>query len=323
MISPSLSPVHSEDSEIERPSELGPLLVICACYLVAGAKFFIFINRYSVNLFFWDHWDFENGPLFEHHSLWQIFRWQHGPPRLGVGALMSALVDPLFHWSSRAQAFEAGILVLLASLCALWLKWRLWRRVEYFDAAIPFLFLVRNQAAAFVAGANIAHGPMPLFLVILYSVAWTLSGPRWKYSLVVILNFLLIYTGFGIFMGVITPLLLAIEIFRAKDSGYSRIYPLLALIGALASLASFFTGYHFDPAVDCFAARPHNPLPYVRFVGLMFAYFAGMQGIGLLQTLFGLLVGLALLMSFFFAMSRLIAQPTENRRRHLVIAALS
>ncbi|HEX7961968.1 MAG TPA: hypothetical protein VF493_18765, partial [Terriglobales bacterium] len=151
MNSPILSPAHSEDRQIEKRSELGPLLLIAACYLVAGAKFFIFINRYSVNLFFWDHWNFENGPLFEHHSLWEIFRWQHGPPRLGLGALMSTLVDPLFQWSSRAQAFEAGILVLLASFCALWLKRRLWGRIEYCDAAIPFLFLVRNQAEAFIA----------------------------------------------------------------------------------------------------------------------------------------------------------------------------
>ncbi|HEX7961517.1 MAG TPA: hypothetical protein VF493_16465 [Terriglobales bacterium] len=327
MNSPILSPAHSEDRQIEKRSELGPLLLIGACYLVAAAKFFIFINRYSVNLFFWDHWDFENGPLFEHHSLWQIFRWQHGPPRLGVGALMSALVDPFFHWSSRAQAFEAGILVLLASFCGLWLKRRLWGRIEYVDAAIPFLFLVRNQAEAFIAGANIAHGPMPLLLVILYSVAWTLRSQRWKYSLVVILNFLLIYTGFGIFMGVVTPLLLTIELLRAKGSGHSRTYPLLALIAALASLASFLSGYVFAPAVDCFAARPQNPLPYLWFIALMLANFAGIKGMGLVATVAGAVIALAMLIAFGFAAKGVIARPStsdppESREGHYVVAAL-
>src|SRR5947207_5517575 len=113
MISPVPSPTHNAEILAKKrvQSELGPFLLVCACYMVVGFKFFHFISRYSVNLFYWDHWDFENGPLFEHHSLWEIFRWQHGPHRQGLGGVVSALVDPLFHWSSRAQAFEAGILV--------------------------------------------------------------------------------------------------------------------------------------------------------------------------------------------------------------------
>src|SRR5438045_4056991 len=132
MSSPTPSPAQSTARQIENKlrGELSPFLLLCVCYIVVGAKFFRFISRYSVNLFYWDHWDFENGPLFEHHSLWEIFRWQHGPHRQGLGGVVSALVDPLFHWSSRAQAFEAGILVLLASFCALWLKRRVCGRLE-------------------------------------------------------------------------------------------------------------------------------------------------------------------------------------------------
>ena len=325
MISPTLSPQPADGEQINARarSEFGPVLLISVCYMIVGFKFFAFINRYSVNLFFWDHWDFENGPLFEHHSLWEVFRWQHGPHRQGFGGLLSALIDPLFHWSSRAQSFEAGILVLLASFCALWLKRRLWGRLEYFDAAIPLLFLVRNQAESFIAGANISHGPVPLFLILIYCLAWTVNNLRWKYSLVVALNFFLIYTGFGIFIGIVTPLLLTIQMFRKEADNAERIYCLVALIGAAASLASFFTGYHFDPAVDCFSTRPHHPLPYLWFVHLMFANFAGIKGMGLVPTFFGSMIGLAILTSFALAVSNLVAQRIENRTRALVIAALS
>jgi hypothetical protein len=323
MISPTVSPIQAEDAQIKTRSELGPLLLICACYLVVGTKFFVFINRYSVNLFFWDHWDFENGPLFEHHTLWEIFRWQHGPHRQGFGGLLSALIDPLFHWSSRAQSFEAGILVLLASFCALWLKRRLWGRIDYFDAAIPLLFLVRNQAEAFTAGANIAHGPMPLLLVVLYCLAWTVRDTKWRYTLVVVLNFLLIYTGFGIFMGIVTPLLLTIQLIRnANDDSSPRIYPMLALIGAVASLLSFSIGYRFDPAVTCLSDNPHTPLPYLWFVALMFANFAGVKDSGVFPTLFSGLLGLMFIGSFAFAVERLIHQRVQSLR-YLVVAALS
>ena len=326
MRSPTPSPAQSTARQIEKKlrGELGPFLLVCIGYIAVGIKFFRFISRYSVNLFYWDHWDFENGPLFEHHSLWEIFRWQHGPPRQGFGGVVSALVDPLFHWNSRAQAFEAGILVLLASFCALWLKRRLRGRIDYFDVAIPLLFLVRNQAVYFIAGANIAHGPMPLLLVVLYCLAWTLHSPKWRYLLVVVVNFLLIYTGFGLFMGVVTPLLLASELFRDAEPAHSRrTYSLLALLAATASLVSFFLSYRFDSASPCFSANPHTLLPYLWFIALMFPNFAGIKGMGLRATISGALIGLTVLASLIFAIKRLVTRESRDRERYFVIAALS
>jgi len=125
-------------------------------------------------------------------------------------------------------------------------------------------------------------------------------------------------------MGIVTPLLLLIQIFRtAEPPDSQRVYALLALIAAAASLGSFFKAYHFEPSVDCFAARPQNPVSYLWFIALMFANFAGIKGMSLLPTLLGILVGLMLVTAFVFAISRLVAQPVENRHRHLIIAALS
>jgi hypothetical protein len=105
---------------------------------------------------------------------------------------------------------------------------------------------------------------------------------------VLILNFLLIYTGFGVFMGVVT-----IGFFALACSWSVRrlvtlplIVPAVGLLVACASLASFFVQYRFEPAVDCFVF-PYHPLSnYFGFVALMFSTFAGLRSpIALVLTL--------------------------------------
>lgn len=51
---------------------------------------------------------------------------------------------------------------------------------------------------------------------------------------------------------------------------------LSALTISIASLGSFFVGYRFDAAVDCFSPAPENPVLYLCFVALMFASVAGL-----------------------------------------------
>ena len=51
---------------------------------------------------------------------------------------------------------------------------------------------------------------------------------------------------------------------------------LAALTISIASLGSFFVGYRFDAAVDCFSPAPENPVLYLCFVALMFASVAGL-----------------------------------------------
>src|SRR5256885_2369142 len=195
-------------------SDLLSLLLVLSCYAAISIKFFRFISQYAVNLFITDQWDFHRATLFEEHSFWEIFRWQHGPHRQGLGGVISKLVDPFFHWSSRAQSFEAGIIILLAAIFALYLKRRLFGRIDYFDVAIPLLFLTRNQFEPLIAATNISHGPVPLLLMMFYCLAWTLQHRLARYICIVTVNFLLIYTGFGIFAGFITPVLLLFEYFH-------------------------------------------------------------------------------------------------------------
>src|SRR5205807_4968801 len=117
-----------------------PLLVSTACLVYAGRMFWL-ISRYAVNIFYVDQWDFNNATLVQRHSLWQMFRWQHGPHRQGVGALFERMVDPLFGWNSRTESFVIGGVIVVAAVCALWLKKRLYGELSVYDVVIPAILL--------------------------------------------------------------------------------------------------------------------------------------------------------------------------------------
>src|ERR1700737_5413096 len=112
-------------------------IIFGSFFIILAARLFRLTSRYSVNIFFWDQWGFNNATLFQKHSLWQMFRWQYGPHRLGLGPLLSKLIEPYFHWNSRAESFVACSVVVLAAGFALWLKKRLFGEISIWDAAIP------------------------------------------------------------------------------------------------------------------------------------------------------------------------------------------
>src|SRR5262249_21336718 len=152
-----------------------------------------------------------------------------------------------FHWNSRVQAYEACFVVTLASLCALWLKKRLLRQISITDVAIPILYLSATQSESLFTNSNFAHGSLPLLLITLYCLAWTVPNLPLRYALVLGLNFVTIYTGFGLFIGVITPLVIGCDYWRnlrSKTGGL--LYLIIGWLVSFASIGSFFLGYTFQ-----------------------------------------------------------------------------
>ena len=248
--------------------------------MVLAIRFFGYVRNYAVNIFISDQWDFNEPTLFYPKSLWAIFRWQHGPHRQGLGGLLSVAVDPLFQWNSRNESFVAATLIVFACALALYLKSRIASPLSFADALIPLLFLTPVQYETIVGATNYALGPIPLILVICFCLAWTLDSRPWKYSLVVLINFLAIYTGFGLFIGFLTPVLLGSEFWLSRTAipEPSKAIRLLATVVSVLSIASFFfIDYKLNAAVDCFSPRPGNPVDYSLFVAFMFANFAGIK----------------------------------------------
>ena len=267
-----------------------PVIVVSTVLLATACRLVLVVWRYSVNLIFWDQWDFYT-PLFNHASLWQIFTWQHGPHREGIGLVLDKFVLESTRWNSRAEALFMVAALFAAALVALRLKQKLFgstfgsqrhRGLDYSDIAIPCLFLTFAQMEALVGEANPSYSAIPELLIGLYCLAWMLPKPIARYAAVLALNFLLIYTGFGFFMGVVTIVILLFDLRRAlRTESESPSFPTVALLLAAVSLAAFFYRYRWDPAVPCFHFPDAHPLNYPWFIGLMMSYFLGLRTVAL------------------------------------------
>ncbi len=269
---------------------LQPLAVLLVTAL-AFARLLRLVSLYAVNVFFMDQWEFNDATLFQQHSLWQMFRWQHGPHRQGLGALVAWWIEPLFHWNSRAESFVIAFILLLATGCALWLKYRLFGRLEAFDVCIPLLLLSPLQYETVFITANFAHGPLPVLLVLLYCLSWTVSNPVYRYPAILFLNFLSIHTGFGLFLGIVTLVaLLADYLLRFRREPRSFLIFAASLLLSILSLAFFFFHYAYQTSVDCAPDFPHSPAPFIRFLFLMLANLFAIKGTGLFPFLAGALL---------------------------------
>lgn len=242
-------------------------LIVSVAFAFYAVRMFRLISRYAVNIFFSDQWDFNDATLFERRSLWQMFDAQHGPHRQGVGGLFEKMVDPLFRWNSRTESFIVGVVVVAAAICALWLKKRIYGNLSVSDAVIPAIFFVPGQWATWFNVANFAHGPFPLLLIVLYCASWTFGRRVIRYPLILFINFLSIYTGFGIFLGVLTPIMLLVDYWaNAPEKRLPTVYFISALLVCFASLVSFFVRYRFWPASQCFSLQLQSPMSYLAFM---------------------------------------------------------
>ena len=310
-------------------SSYGPGFIVAAAFLLYAARSFQLISSYAVNIFFSDQWEFNDATLFQNHSLWQMFAWQHGPHRQGLGALFAKLVDPPFKWNSRFDSFLVGGIVVLAALCALWLKKRLYGRLSVTDVVIPAILFTPGQWETLVLTPNFAHGPFPLLLIIFYCLAWTVENALVRYPLILFINFVTIYTGFGFFLGLLTPILLILDYWTSSAEARLMKTSLVAsLIVSLVSFGSFFLGYRFNADLDCFSFQPQSPLSYVVYVALMCANFFAVKGTHAVPQIVGLTIVVAFLASAAIAARRLLsmkgmALDTAEQRRSLIVITLT
>jgi hypothetical protein len=250
-------------------------MLVAIVFAALAWRLFRLVAEYAVNIFFWDQWDFNDASLFGHHSVWGIFRFQHGPHRQGVGGLLAALVDPWFRWNSRTEAFLVTGIVVVAGLSMLLLKYRLFGALTWTDVTIPMLVFTPAQWESNWNTVNLAHGILPVLLVVLYCLAWTWRNERFKYALITGLNLVTLYTGFGFFLGLLTPPLLLAK-YREKRGVYLPVCLALSIV----SLASFFVNYRNQDASGCPSILAAPVTAYVRYFGLMFASPFGLRGIG-------------------------------------------
>lgn len=260
---------------------LQPRTLVIVVFVLLAVRLVVYTQMFAVNLMFWDQWDFY-APLFEQQGLFDAFRQQHGPHRQGLGAILIFLVAQLSHWDGRWDAYLVASALIGATGLALLLKYRFTGRFDWLDALIPVLFLSLNQWETLTVVPNVAHSALPLLLVVVYALVLTLERPVVQAMALVVANFLLLYTGFGIFAAFITLALFLYRGVATERAGFDRRTRWVWLTGLLlaaVSLASFFADWKFNTAVDCPVLAQASPFDYLVFAGLQTA-----QGFALVPT---------------------------------------
>jgi hypothetical protein len=239
------------------------------------------VDLYTSNLMFQDQWWYYQN-LAEHGSWWSSFAFQLGPHRMGAGLLVTRILADLSGWNSRWDAFA----VSFALIAAAGLAWKLARRCGVPAgaglAAIPLLFFNSHEYAALTETANLSHGAMPVFLIVLFALAGFSSRAGRRLSVQAVLAFLLIFTGFGIFMGIVAPLLFSIEAVQAWRSGdrWRFGWAAAALAIVAAAWVLFLHHYEFTASIPDFRFPYERPHEYLLFIAIMLANFFGVAHAG-------------------------------------------
>ncbi len=249
-----------------------PTAAIAVAFVALAARLILFVHRYAVNILFWDQWSYYQ-PLFDGDNPLPRFFWQWGFHRMGLSYPAIWALAQISQWDSRYEAFFNVAVVILEALAALWLKRRLTGRLAIWDIAIPVMLLNLFQYEIFLGAPN-PENRLPLLLVLLFCLCLLVERVRLRYALLLLVNFVTTFTGYGVFVGCLTPLILLFEL--ARDRAHWRL-KLAALGVSLATLAAFFNGYVFSPSVDCYQFPHPRPLEYLQFFTLMYQTFFGFR----------------------------------------------
>ena len=252
--------------------------LIAAAFVVMAVRLGLFVNRYAVNIIYWDQWDFLQG-LFDGADAWTLFRWQHGPQRQGLGNLIIALLYPATGWNGRADAAASAIVMLLAALAGLWLVKRIFGALRPWDIVVPLIFLTTANFETYVVAPNLAHGPLPALLLTGFALALTIRSHAVRCAAIVVLNFLCVNTGFTLLLGGMTPVLLVILASGPQLTRRERAMYAASVAASLATLALFLHGFALHTAADCFQFPHPRPWEYVPFAGLVLARPFGLEPI--------------------------------------------
>ena len=298
---------------------LQPQVVVIGALLILCIRLFSYTARFAVNMMFWDQW-FVWAPFFDQRDWVSAFRLQHGPHRQGLGSFLIYGVAQLSRWDGRADAYLVATVLCLAGALALVLKRRYVGSFAYIDVIIPLLFLNLNQWETLTVVSNVSHSALPLLLIMLYAIVLTFQSALIQTSLLLVANFLLLYTGFGIFAAFVTPLLFLLRAIFPAKMGFERASRWLWAAGfalSIVSLLTFFSDWIFTTAVTC-AVLPHpKPWEYLIFAGLQISQGFGLAPIAdhliaanTLTLILGLAIALAsTIVIFISTASRRAAAP--------------
>jgi hypothetical protein len=282
------------------------------------------VDRYAVNMMFWDQWDLYR-TMFEGSGWWHGFTQQHGPHRQGLGHVVTRLLAESSSWDSRWDAFGVSFTLIGAAGLGLLLAVKAGFGRGVLLIAVPILYFNVRQYEQFAGPANISHGAMPIFLFTGYCLVWLLRTTWIRLAGLSIITFLLIFTGFGLFVGVLTPLLLLVEGRQSCVAGDRQRTVLVVLAFSAVAVAwwMFFQDYQIEHSPEKWRAIREHPLQLFQYVSLMLANAQGIPGRGGFAIGAGVAVSLVLIAICLWHGRRFVANSVEGQRRSVIIFCLA
>jgi hypothetical protein len=300
------------------------LTIAMAAFGVLAWRQYLLVDKFAVNLMYWDQWWYYQN-LADHGTWLSSFLFQLGPHRMGVGLLVTRILANLGSWNSRWDAFAVSFTLILAAALA----WKLARRCGVRNgaalAAVPLMFLNLHGYGALTETANLSHGAMPVLLIVLFALSSFVTRDGWRLFVQAVLAVLLIFTGFGIFMGIVALLIFSIE---AAQSWRSRrqvklAYAMSAVAVVVTAWVLFFRHYQFISSIPNFRFPYEKPHEYFLFIALMLANFFGVAHAGPLDVWVGAAVAAALLLAGGLHGWRMIRQGVVEQPTSTVIFSLA
>lgn len=289
MAAPATVPLPTDSTRWSR--SVGAFVLLVAAVL--AYRLFRLVDLYAVDLLFYDQIELYEAFL-DAPSLWDLFRWQHGPHRQGLPFLGTRLIAALSDWNVRADAFSVYAWILAATALALALRRRLFGPFSPTDVAIPFLLLTPAEYGIFTHASNASHCAGPIALLFLFCHLVAIRDARARYAALAALDFFLVHTGFAIFAGALTPILLAAFAWRDRREGRPKeaSFALACALLSLAWIGVFLIGYTRRNGLDAVVQSPGLGR-YAAYVAYMFSNVLGLKALGSTTIAVGAVVALA------------------------------
>ncbi|WP_221028886.1 hypothetical protein [Actomonas aquatica] len=268
---------------------LRPELAIGCVTLLAVIRLVGLIDANAVDVLYQDQWDLLR-PLFAGEGAWTSFTWQHGPHRQGLGGLLQWWLYPLTGWNVRAESWSCLAVLLAASAIAVAVSQRLTKRLGWPAVLLPVIILSPVYWETMLLTPNIAHGLMPLLLVMVLAWGWAGEGSRRDVVVLVLGGFCAQFTGFGFCVALVSAALATWFCIFPSAEGWTRARAGFVVVAYLATVAVFMVGYRWDPAVPGWQFPVADWWNYPRFVALMFSSLLGLRSMAWWALLPGVVV---------------------------------
>jgi hypothetical protein len=252
----------------------------------------ILIKDFLVDIPFVDQYFIYEG-FVENRSWRDLFFWQHGLHRQGLGGILQKIVLDAFAWDNRAVAYFVAIILFIALAVSIFISRKLFCfPASSLDVALPLIFLTSNQYETLIAGINVAAQALPLLLTIIAAALLFIKRTCYRTPLLALISAVSLFTGFGyhLFFSLAAIIIIDLLVNIRKHDTSATFHHLIILALDGIFLYSFLRALQWNPGVECFQF-PHYPLyDYLIFAGLMPAKFFGFSYLRtpVLATLFSI-----------------------------------